>query len=95
MRYAPIANVINTGWRHFPLNTSVGRLRIANCGKAISGDAGLVVPLVRRIAKKGNRKDFLHIVKHDKVLLMLFSSAIVLGMILISLVVMTSTLLLS
>ena len=95
MRHALIANVVDTGWRHVPLNTSIGRLRIADYGRVISGDVGLVVSLVRRIATKGNRKDFLGIVRRDKTLLMLFSGGIVVGMILISLAVVASMLLLS
>ena len=94
MRYASITAVSNTGWRHFPLNISIGRHRISDYGRLISGDARLVVSLLQRIAQKGNRKDFLRIVSHDKTLLLLFSGGIVVGMILIGLVAITSMLLL-
>jgi len=95
MRYASIASVANTARRHVPLATSVGRLRIVNWGKVFGLDADLTVPAVQHMAKRGNRKAFLAILTRDKVLLMLFSGAIITGMVSIGILVIALMQLLS
>jgi len=95
MKYASIASIVDAGRRHVPLDTSVGRLRIANWGRIVGTDADVIVPVVRHIVKSGNRRAFLRIVRRDKTLLTLFSGAIIMGIISISMLVIASMLLLS